>query len=55
MKYDCTTEFDLDIIYKKLTAPSATQMVKACNFFEQEDMLTLFQHRLEREAQLLTA
>lgn len=54
MKYDCTTEFDLDIIYQKLTAPSATQMVKACNFFQQEDMLAMFQKRIAREVQLQT-
>ena len=46
MKYDCTKEFDLDIIYKKLTAQSTTQTVKACNFFEQEDMLTKFQKKM---------
>ena len=48
MKYDCTKEFDLDIIYKKLTSQSTTQTVKACNFFEQEDMLTKFQKKLAR-------
>lgn len=46
MKYDCTNEFDLDLIYKKLTSQNITQTVKACNFFEQEDMLTKFTKRL---------
>ena len=46
MKYDCTKEFDIDIIYKKLTAQSTTQTVKACNFFEQEDVLTKFQKKM---------
>lgn len=48
MKYNCTNEFDLALIYKKLTSQSATQMVKACNFFEQEDMLTKFQKKMAR-------
>ena len=55
MKYDCTNEFDLDIIYQKLTAQSTVQTVKACNFFEQEDMLTKFQKRLSREVQFVKA
>jgi hypothetical protein len=46
MKYNCTNEFDLALIYKKLTYQSTTQMVKACNFFEQEDMLTKFQKKM---------
>ena len=48
MKYDCTNEFDLDLIYKKLTAQSATQTVKACNFFEQENMLAKFSKKLAK-------
>ncbi len=46
MKYDCTNEFDLGLIYKKLTSQSVTQTVKACNFFEQDDMLSKFQKQL---------
>jgi hypothetical protein len=46
MKYNCTNEFDLALIYKKLTSQSTTQMVKACNFFEQDDMLTKFQKKM---------
>ena len=53
MKYDCTNEFDLDLIYKKLTSQSTSQTVKACNFFEQDDMLTKFQQKLARSLALV--
>lgn len=33
MKYDCSDEFDLADIYRKLTAESA-HSVKACDFFD---------------------
>ena len=36
MKYDCSKEFDLLEIYRKLTAPSKPIMVKASEFFTQE-------------------
>lgn len=48
MKYDCTNEFDLALIYNKLTSQSVTQTVKACNFFEQDDMLTKLQKKMAR-------
>lgn len=48
MKYDYTNEFDLALIYNKLTAQSVTQTVKACNFFEQDDMLAKFQKKMAR-------
>ena len=34
MKFDYNQEFDLNEIYRKLTAPSKPMMVKACEFFE---------------------
>lgn len=36
MKYDCSREFDIAIIYQKLTAPSLANTVKAKNFFEKK-------------------
>ena len=32
MKYDCSNEFDLAIIYQKLTSPSLGTTMKASNF-----------------------
>ena len=37
MKYDCSQEFDLVEIYRKLTQPIEPVMVKASVFFTQED------------------
>ena len=34
MKFDYNQEFDLNEIYRKLTAPSKPMMVRACDFFE---------------------
>ena len=36
MKFDYNQEFDINEIYRKLTAPSKPMMVKASEFFEQE-------------------
>ena len=33
MKYDCSNEFDIAIIYQKLTSPSLGTTTKASNFF----------------------
>ena len=35
MKFDYNQEFDLEEIYRKLTAPSKPMMVKASEFFEE--------------------
>lgn len=48
MKQNNFEEFDLDIIYKKLTAPSKPMMVKANEFFRPEkSMLQRFQEQVE--------
>ena len=36
MKYNCEQEFDLKEIFRKLTTPIAPQMVKANEFFAQQ-------------------
>ena len=36
MKYDCSKEFDLNEIYRKLTSTSAPTLVKASEFFVDE-------------------
>lgn len=48
MKYDnCSSEFDLNEIYRKLTAPIQPRMVKASEFFEQPKFsLALFQKNM---------
>lgn len=47
VKYDCTNEFDLNEIYRKLTAPSKPQMVKASEFFRPKSFtLAHFQKQL---------
>ena len=49
MKYNCAKEFDLQIIYQKLTSKShCTQMVKACNFFSRKDELQLLQAKMDK-------
>ena len=50
MKYDCSKEFDLQEIYRKLTAPSAPMTVKASEFFadESDDNLYRLQAVVER-------
>lgn len=37
MKYDCSKEFDLVEIYRKLTSPTTPVMVKASEFFTKEE------------------
>lgn len=46
MKYDCSDEFDLNEIYRKLTAPSQPQTVKANEFFAPRFDLALFQKHM---------
>lgn len=41
MKYDCSKDFDLSIIYAKLTAPITPSVVKACDFFDKPRTCTL--------------
>jgi len=49
MKYDCSKEFDLKLIYQKLTSKShCTPMVKACNFFSRQSELQLLQTKMEK-------
>ena len=50
MKFDYDQEFDLNEIYRKLTAPSQPLMVKASEFFadEGEDNLAKLQAVAER-------
>ena len=40
------SEYDIDKIYKKLIAPSTPITVKGCDFFKQEDLLTLLQNKI---------
>lgn len=42
MKYDCSHEFDLAEIYRKLTQPIEPVMVKASEFFTQEGADNLY-------------
>ena len=52
MKFDCSKEFDLKVIYQKLTSKShATPMVKACNFFSRQTELQLLQAKMEKVMQ----
>lgn len=50
MKYDCSKEFDLDLIFSKLTAPVAPSVVRACDFFDKPRICTLkqAQEKMER-------
>ena len=50
MKFDYNQEFDLNEIYRKLTAPSQPMMVKASEFFENagEDNLKKLQAVAQR-------
>lgn len=49
MKYDCSTEFDLEKIYAKLTAPVKCPTVAAKDFFDGDDYtLRKFRIRLEQ-------
>lgn len=46
MKHDCTNEFDLDEIYRKLTSSSKQEpTIKASEFFP-GNVFALFQQRL---------
>lgn len=48
MKYNCSDEFDLELIYKKLTAtPRSITTIKACDFFSRSNELELLQRRFE--------
>lgn len=48
MKQEYFEEFDLDTVYKKLTAPSKPMMIKASEFFRPEkSMLERFQEQME--------
>lgn len=47
MKNGQFEEYDINLIYKKLISPSKPIMVKGCDFFKQEDLLTLFQEKME--------
>ncbi len=51
MKYDCSNEFDLALIYQKLTAPSFANTVKASNFFTKKSPLKALQDKIA-QAQL---
>ncbi len=43
MKYD-SSEFDINEIYKKLTAPITSQTIRACDFFnDNKGLLARFQ------------
>ena len=47
MKYNYSQEFDLNEIYKKLTAPIQSQTVRACDFFnDNEGLLARFQKNI---------
>ena len=47
MKYDCSNEFDLNLIYQKLISPShSVEMVKACDFFSRNGELELLQAKM---------
>ena len=50
MKFDYNQEFDINEIYRKLTAPSKPMMVKASEFFENDgaDNLVKLQAVTER-------
>ena len=48
MKYNCENEFDLQIIYKKLTSGHSTPTVAAKNFFTRDDELELLQKKMNR-------
>ncbi len=48
MKYDCSDEFDLNLIYMKLTEKSHAPMVKAKDFFSQKSELTLLQEKVSK-------
>ena len=56
MKFDYNQEFDLNEIYRKLTAPSQPMMVKASEFFEDvgEDNLGKLQDVAQRFLSLST-
>ncbi len=49
MKYDCSNEFDLNVIYQKLTSTSCANTVKACNFFSttKSTLFEQFQSRMD--------
>ena len=49
MKYDCSTEFNLDSIYAKLTAPSACQTIAAKDFFAATSLRARLQAKLESQ------
>ncbi len=47
MKYDCSNEFNLDDIYRKLTGTNCScQTVTACNFFAPRFCLADFQQAM---------
>lgn len=50
MKYNCSNEFDLQQIYKKLTSKhhASAVTVKACNFFSKQNELYLLQVQMEK-------
>ncbi len=48
MKYDCSDEFDLNLIYKKLTDSRNQYTVKACDFFDRKDELKLLQIKMDK-------
>lgn len=48
MKNVIFEEFDLDLIYQKLTAPSKPRMVKARDFFAQPNLLTPLQGKISK-------
>ena len=54
MKYNCSDEFDLKLIYQKLTSKShCTPMVKASSFFSGEEELTLLQAKMDKVMQAM--
>ncbi|MCM1394614.1 MAG: hypothetical protein NC132_00640 [Corallococcus sp.] len=49
MNHDCSKEFDLNLIYKKLTSKRHyTPTVKACDFFTRKTELQLLQDKMEK-------
>ena len=47
MKHNCSHEFDLNEIYRKLTSPSTPQTVKASEFFAPIVTLEEFTRKLD--------
>lgn len=48
MKYDCSDEFDLSEIFRKLTSCAAPTRVAACDFFGEQPSLAHFQQAMDQ-------